>query len=95
MKNGRPTCGRLPCFLPVRWLLAFLFSGEEDFGITLLEQLRKDALSSPGGMLNSVREEETCLFFGKQDVDSVVETLKRFEYFDELIWSAESALAIF
>jgi hypothetical protein len=46
-------------------------------------------------MLNSVREEETCLFFGKQDVDSVVETLKRFEYFDELIWSAESALAIF
>lgn len=60
-----------------------------------LRQLRKDALSSPGGMLNSVREEETCLFFGKQDVDSVVETLKRFEYFDELIWSAESALAIF
>ena len=69
---------------------------EEYFGITLLEAAAEGRpVIARGGTLNSVREEETCLFFGKQDVDSVVETLKRFEYFDELIWSAESDLAIF
>lgn len=95
MKNGRPTCGRLPCFLPVRWLLAFLFSGEEDFGITLLEAAAegRPVIARGDAQQRTGRGDVSLLW--KQDVDSVVETLKRFEYFDELIWSAESALAIF
>lgn len=87
--------GRLPhTVLPALYAgcRAFLFPGEEDFGITPLEAAaagRPVIAYGRGGVLDSVREGETGLFFGKQDVTSLVEALERFERIDGSTWSAE------
>lgn len=61
---------------------AFLFPGEEDFGITPIEA---EACGKPviaygrGGALETVVEEETGVFFYEQTVEAVMEAVRRFE----------------
>ncbi len=61
---------------------AFLFPGEEDFGITPIEA---EACGKPviaygkGGALETVVEDETGVFFYEQTVESVISTIRRFE----------------
>lgn len=61
---------------------AFVFGGEEDFGIILLEA---QACGTPviaygrGGALETVVENETGLFFDEQSVESVKEAVAEFE----------------
>ncbi|MDZ4404513.1 glycosyltransferase family 4 protein [Prosthecobacter sp.] len=60
----------------------FVFGGEEDFGIILLEA---QACGTPviaygrGGALETVIENETGLFFGEQNVDSLRSAIAEFE----------------
>lgn len=60
----------------------FVFGGEEDFGIILLEA---QACGTPviaygrGGALETVVENETGLFFGEQTVESVKQAVAEFE----------------
>lgn len=71
---------------------AFLFPGEEDFGITPLEAAaagRPVIAYGRGGVLDSVREGDTGLFFGRQNVDSLIETMDRFEAMDASCWPVE------
>lgn len=61
---------------------AFIFSGEEDFGITPLEAQacgRPVIAYGKGGALETVVDGKTGLFFGHQDKDSLIEAVKRFE----------------
>lgn len=61
---------------------AFLFAAEEDFGITPVEA---QACGTPvlaygkGGVLESVVDQKTGLFFDRQQVDSLTECVQRFE----------------
>ena len=61
---------------------AFLFAAEEDFGITPVEA---QACGTPvlaygkGGVLESVVDQKTGLFFNRQQVDSLTECVQRFE----------------
>ncbi|MFZ5391734.1 MAG: glycosyltransferase [Patescibacteria group bacterium] len=61
---------------------AFIFPGEEDFGIVPVEAM---AAGTPvlayktGGLLESVRENFTGLFFERQTVEDVVVCIKNFE----------------
>lgn len=61
---------------------ALLFPGIEDFGIIPVEA---NAAGCPvlaykdGGALDSIKENETGLFFEEQNVDSLVECINRFE----------------
>lgn len=61
---------------------AFVFGGEEDFGIILLEA---QACGTPviaygrGGALETVVENKTGLFFDQQSVESMKETVTEFE----------------
>jgi len=61
---------------------AFVFAAEEDFGIAPVEA---QACGTPviaygaGGALETVRNGKTGLFFKKQTVESLVETIGRFE----------------
>lgn len=61
---------------------AFLFPGEEDFGITPIEA---QACGKPviaygkGGALETVVADETGVFFQEQTVESVISTVRRFE----------------
>ncbi|WP_421828614.1 glycosyltransferase family 4 protein [Larkinella sp.] len=61
---------------------AFLFAAEEDFGITPVEA---QACGTPvlaygkGGVLESVVDQKTGLFFDRQQVDSLAECVQRFE----------------
>jgi glycosyltransferase involved in cell wall biosynthesis len=61
---------------------AFIFAAEEDFGITPVEA---QACGTPvlaygkGGVLESVIDQKTGLFFGRQQVDSLTECVQRFE----------------
>ncbi len=60
----------------------FLFPGEEDFGITPVEAMaagRPVIAYGRGGVLDSVVEGETGIFFGEQTVESLIEALERFE----------------
>lgn len=61
---------------------AFIFPGVEDFGITPLEA---QAAGKPviafrkGGVLETVKEEETGLFFNEQSPESLVDAVMRYE----------------
>lgn len=61
---------------------AFVFAAEEDFGIMPVEA---QACGTPvlaygkGGVLDSVVDQKTGLFFDRQQVDSLVECVQRFE----------------
>lgn len=61
---------------------AFLFPGEEDFGITPIEA---QACGKPviaygkGGALETVQADKTGVFFDQQTVESVVSAVRRFE----------------
>jgi glycosyltransferase involved in cell wall biosynthesis len=61
---------------------AFLFPGEEDFGIAPVEAMaagRPVVAYGAGGALETVVDGETGLFFREQTADSLVEALRRFE----------------
>jgi glycosyltransferase involved in cell wall biosynthesis len=61
---------------------AFLFPGDEDFGITPLEAQasgRPVIAFGKGGALETVVENETGVFFEEQTVDSLKDAVKRFE----------------
>ncbi len=79
----------LPGYQPVNALKdymqrakAFVFAAEEDFGITPLEA---QACGTPviaygkGGVLETVMENKTGLFFKEQTVESLTQTIKEFE----------------
>ena len=61
---------------------AFVFAGEEDFGITMVEA---QACGTPvlaynkGGAAEIVRDEQTGLLFNEQKAHSIVDVVKRFE----------------
>lgn len=61
---------------------AFLFPGEEDFGITPIEA---EACGKPvialgkGGALETVEENKTGVFFAEQTVESVADAVERFK----------------
>jgi len=61
---------------------AFIFPGEEDFGITPLEA---QACGCPviaykkGGALETVIEGETGIFFGRQQAEDLCDAVRRFE----------------
>ncbi len=60
---------------------AFLFPGLEDFGITPLEAMyngRPIIAYGKGGLLDTVTE-KTGIFFDQQEVNNLVEAVKRFE----------------
>lgn len=60
---------------------AFLFTGEEDFGITPLEAMasgRPVIAYRKGGALETVIEDRTGVFFDNQDPDDLVKAIKRF-----------------
>jgi len=62
---------------------AFIFPGEEDFGITPVES---QASGTPvigfgkGGLLETVINEKTGLFFKKQDARDLIEIIDKFEH---------------
>lgn len=61
---------------------AFLFPGEEDFGITPVEAMSAGCpvlAYGKGGVTETVLAEKTGLFFGEQTVESLVECIRRFE----------------
>lgn len=61
---------------------AFLFPGEEDYGITPLEAQasgRPVIAYGKGGVLETVIDGETGVFFKEQNVDSMIEAIKKAE----------------
>jgi glycosyltransferase involved in cell wall biosynthesis len=61
---------------------AFIFTSEEDFGLTPLESMaagRPVIAYAAGGALETVTEGETGTFFNKQTVESLKKTLKNFD----------------
>lgn len=63
---------------------AFLFPGEEDFGITPLEAQasgRPVIAYRAGGALETVVEEKTGIFFDRQTKESVIDAVKKFQHF--------------
>jgi glycosyltransferase involved in cell wall biosynthesis len=68
---------------------AFIFPGEEDFGITPLEAMasgRPVLAYGKGGALETVIDGKTGLYFKEQTVESLIKTIKEFEKkeFDKL-----------
>lgn len=62
---------------------AFLFPGEEDFGLTPIEAQaagRPVIAFGRGGTRETIVDGETGLFFGEQTVDSLVEALEHFDH---------------
>ena len=77
--------GRQPTENVRRWLQgarALLFPGEEDFGIVPVEAMAAGCpviAYGAGGALDSVRDEESGLFFREQTAASLLDAIKRFE----------------
>ena len=68
---------------------AFLFPGEEDFGITPLEAMaagRPVIAYGRGGGLDSVADGETGIFFERQTADALTEALDAYEASTEQTW---------
>lgn len=62
---------------------ALIFPGEEDFGIVPVEAMasgRPVIAYRAGGAKETVLDGETGIFFDKQDVDSLVNAVKRFQF---------------
>ncbi|MEA3493235.1 MAG: glycosyltransferase [Candidatus Margulisiibacteriota bacterium] len=62
---------------------ALIFPGEEDFGIVPVEAMasgRPVIAYRAGGAEETVLDGETGLFFDKQDVDSLVDAIKKFQF---------------
>lgn len=71
---------------------AFLFPGEDDFGITPLEASaagRPVIAYGRGGVLDSIILDETGLFFEQQNVDSLIAALNGFEAAGDTAWNAD------
>ncbi len=68
---------------------ALIFPGQEDFGIVPIEM---QATGGPviaygrGGVLDTVIDGQTGVFFGRQDVDQVIRAIRRA---DEIAWQPE------
>lgn len=63
---------------------AFIFPGEEDFGITPVEcqaSGRPVIAYKRGGALDSVLEGKTGIFFKEQNTESLIDTVKKFEIY--------------
>ncbi|SKA76592.1 Glycosyltransferase involved in cell wall bisynthesis [Caloramator quimbayensis] len=61
---------------------AFIFPGEEDFGITPVEAQacgRPVIAYGKGGTLETIIEGKTGIFFYKQDAESLIEAIQKFE----------------
>jgi len=61
---------------------AFLFPGDEDFGITPVEAMaagRPVIAYAGGGVLDTVIEGQTGILFGEQNVESLIAALQRFD----------------
>ncbi|WP_019851349.1 glycosyltransferase [Desulfitobacterium sp. PCE1] len=61
---------------------AFLFPGEEDFGLTMVEALASGCpviAYGRGGALDILRDEETGILFEEQTVGGMVSAIERFE----------------
>lgn len=61
---------------------AFLFTGEEDFGITPLEAMasgRPVIAYRKGGALETVVEDKTGVFFDNQSCEELIKAIKKFE----------------
>lgn len=70
---------------------ALLFPGHEDFGLTPLEAQasgRPVIAYGCGGVLETVTDQVTGLFFEPQTADALVETIRRFE---QMPWSSAAA----
>ncbi|MGX6445623.1 glycosyltransferase [Neobacillus sp. K501] len=64
---------------------AFLFPGEEDYGITPLEAQasgRPVIAFAKGGALETVIDGETGIFFPEQNVESLIDAIRKFETID-------------
>ncbi len=62
---------------------AFIFPGEEDFGLTPIEAQaagRPVIAFGRGGTRETILDGETGVFFDEQSVDSLVDTLRRFDH---------------
>ena len=71
---------------------AFLFPGEEDFGITPLEASaagRPIIAYGKGGALDSIIPDETGLFFEQQNTDSLIAALNSFETTGDTVWNVD------
>ena len=71
---------------------AFLFPGEEDFGITPLEAMaagRPVIAYGRGGVLDSVADGETGIFFERQTADSLTKALDTYEASTEQAWARD------
>lgn len=71
---------------------AFLFPGEEDFGITPLEAMaagRPVIAYGRGGVLDSVADGETGIFFERQTADSLTKALDTYEASTEQTWTRD------
>lgn len=66
---------------------AFVFAAEEDFGITPVEA---QACGTPviaygkGGVLETIKENDTGIFFAEQNAESIIETVMRFENIESI-----------
>ena len=66
---------------------AFVFAAEEDFGITPVEA---QACGTPviaygkGGALETIKENDTGIFFTEQNSESIIETVMRFENIESI-----------
>lgn len=74
---------------------AFIFPGEEDFGITPLEAQasgRPVIAYGKGGALETVIENKTGIFFQEQTINSLVEAINRFKtmHFDKKVLRAHA-----
>lgn len=84
-KNNIKFLGRLPDEEVKKYYAkcrAFIFPGEEDFGITPLEAQasgRPVIAFGKGGILDSVIDGVTGIFFGEQNKESLKETINKFD----------------